>query len=439
MPDVTTRDTSTSTSTATAETSAATTDASQDLLGNQGVIDIIKAENNHTGDRAADPGKTGIVHVGMNKYASAESAHLNRLNRDDGGAVGIRDQKDQDQLSWGGKKYDFTSLEDCAHFVATLGLPDQTAVSASEFLHAGGQHSRDELGQMIRVWSEAELGARRMERVVLSGHSVGSQIWGDDNGEISFETIIELSGLFPKAAAGVKHLMLSACYSGGESDMAQYHSMFPNVESIWAYHDSSPGTWSGAMDHMTGWEGATESGDEASGVDPELAGRARKAKNVSTWNKDDGYQGGQPMTIWDLQNSLSSSDSMFQEHFSGASEVTDSQTGPLREYYGVIQRFISHPEASGSELTTYQGRRDITIRLLYWGLLRGKFAEHFKAELDSGYQELGQAAPDFAGMSRADAVKHIDEILGAGAEGRLAEILTGLRDLDPTVIPNTWL
>ncbi len=42
-------------------------------------------------------------------------------------------------------------------------------------------------------------------------------------------------------------------------------------------------------------------------------------------------------------------------------------------------------------------------------------------------------------MSRADAVKHIDEILGAGAEGRLAEILTGLRDLDPTVIPNTWL
>ena len=441
MPETQTQ-TSTSTSsstTATADTSTSTSSTEQELVGNQAVIDIIKAENNYTGEREADPNKTGIVHVGMNKYASAEARHLNRLNRDDGGAVGIRDTGEQDKLAWAGKKFDFTQLEDCAKFVATLGLPDQKAVTAAEFIHAGGEHGRDELGQMIRVWSEAELGARRMDRVVLSGHSVGSTIWGDDNGEITFAEIIELSGLFPKAANGVKHLMLSACYAGGENDMAQYHSMFPNLESIWAYHDSSPGTWSGAMDHMTSWEAATETGDPASGVDPELAGRARKAKNVSTWNKDDGYQGGEPMTVWDLQSSLSASASMFTDHFNGTIEVADAQSGPLREYYGVIQRFISHPDASGSDLELYQNRRDVTIRLLYWYVLRGKFAEHFSAELASGYESIGQAIPDFASISRAEGINAIDQALEAGAEGRFAEILTGLRELDPEIIPNTWL
>ena len=35
---------------------------------------------------------------------------------------------------------------------------------------------------------------------------------------------------------------------------------------------------------------------------------------------------------------------MYQRFLSGEEEVTDSQSGPLREYYNLVQRLIQHPE-----------------------------------------------------------------------------------------------
>ena len=129
----------------------------------------------------------------------------------------------------------------------------------------GGSQARDEL---FIAWTEE-----------AAGHSVGSQIWGDHNGNINFTQLDELFDLFPKASSQIEHLMLSACYSGGEAKMDQYHDMFPGLSSIWAYHDSSPGTWTGAMDHMEGWERATRSGKDPGGVDPSLARGHRKAES----------------------------------------------------------------------------------------------------------------------------------------------------------------
>lgn len=430
--------TSTSTSTATAETTNATVDAEQQLVGNQAIIDIVEAENKENTDAEFDPGKTGIVHVGMNKYASDEANKLNRANRDRGGAIGIRNQRVQDEYKWQGVTYDLNQIEDCAKFVATLGLKAQTAVNAAQWIADGGSEAKDEMAQMVRVWGEAELGIRKMDRVVLSGHSVGSMIWGDDNGEISFETIIELSGIFPKAVAGVKHVMLSACYTGGEAGMDQYHAMFPNLESIWAYHDSSPGTWSGAMDHMKSWEGATEEGDAASGVDPEIAKPARKAKNVSTWNKDDGYQGAEPMSIYDIESRLSEGVGTFNEFFAGNTEVENTGSGPLRDYYNNVQRYLGHTEAT--DLALYADRRDVTIRLIYWGVVRGKFADHYSSQLTDVYSELGVDKPDFKTMSRGDFMAHWETIKDSDADATTLDLMQrGLHDLSPEVIPSTWV
>ena len=432
--------TETSTSTSSSATTNATVDTEQELVGNQAIIDIVEAENRENTSAEADPNKTGIVHVGLNKYAADEARTLNRANRDRGGAVGIRNQRTQDQYKWQGVTYDLDKIEDCAKFVSTLGLKSQTAVYAAQWIADGGGEAKDEMAQMVRVWSEAELGIRKMERVVLSGHSVGSSIWGDDNGSISFDTIIELSGIFPKAVAQVKHLMLSSCYGGGESKMAQYHDMFPNLESIWAYHDSSPGTWSGAMDHMKSWETATEPGKEASGVDPELAGRARKAENVSTWNKDDGYQGADPMNLWELQSQLRSEEATFDEYFAGNAEVDNPGSGPLRDYYNIVQRFLGHPDAG--DVAEMELRRDVTIRLIYWHVVRGKFAEHHASELTAAYSAMGVDMPDFSSISRGDFMRHwetIQDIDNAEADATKLLIKRGLHDLSPEAIPETWV
>ncbi|MCP4807982.1 MAG: hypothetical protein GY913_32125 [Proteobacteria bacterium] len=428
--------TETSTSTSSSATSNATVDTEQELVGNQAIIDIVEAENKENTDAQFDPDKTGIVHVGMNKYARDEANTLNRANRDRGGAIGIRNQRVQDEYKWQGVTYDLTQIEDCAKFVATLGLKAQTAVNAAQWIADGGSEAKDEMAQMVRVWGEAELGIRKMDRVVLSGHSVGSMIWGDDNGQIDFDTITELSAIFPKAVAGVKHLMLSACYTGGEAKMAQYPSMFPNLESVWAYHDSSPGTWTGAMDHMKSWEGATEEGDDASKVDPELAGNARKAKNVSTWNVADGYQGQDPMNLYEIRNQVSEGATTFNDFFAGNVEVENTGTGPLRDYYNVVQRYLSHPDAG--DVATFETRRDVTIRLIYWGVVRGKFADHYASQLTDAYTSMGVDMPDFSSMSRGDFMAHWETV--KDGEHEVVDLMKrGLHDLSPEVIPSTWV
>jgi hypothetical protein len=265
-------------------------------------------------------------------------------------------------------------------------------------------------------------------------------IWGDDNGMINFSVLDDLFELFPKAASQVEHLMLSACYTGGESKMGQYTDMMPDLESVWAYHGSSPGTWSGAMPHMDQWEAATETGKDASGVDPSLAAGTRKSEYVSTWNETDGYQGDKPMSIWELTNELDSQDSVYRAHFSGDEEVANPQSGPLRTYYGLVQRALSHPELPSSRRAELDIRRDVTIRLLYFKVISRKFQTHYSGQLAAGYAEAGIPMPDFTTLTRAQTLAAIQALAASGAGANALDLLQrGLGDLDPDVIPTAWV
>jgi len=412
----------------------------QEKLGNQQIIDIIRSQNNPSGQRDLNPHKNGIVFMGMNKYAHNEAQALNRFNRGSGGARSALPQKKQDHIKRGSVEYDLTTEAGAAGYMATLGLPDQLAIKAAIFLVNAGEDAKDELAGFIRILSEAEMGERKIDRMVLSGHSVGSQIWGDDNGEIGFDEITKLSELFPKAMGQVQHVFMSACYSGGERGMQQYKDMFQGVESIWAYHDSSPGTWSGAIDHMGEWEEATEAGKDPSGVDPSLAKGIRKAKNVSTWNSTDGYQGGEPMDIDDIERLLSEREGMFQSHLIGEQLVQNAQSGPLREYYGIVQRAINNSDAS-SDLRQRMGlRRDVTIRLLYYTLISGKFNERYHETLSNDYGNCELTLPDFGTLNRRDALEHIESNTSQLSGTDSLDLLQrGLRNLSSEVIPTSWV
>jgi len=412
----------------------------QEQLGNQQIIDIIRAKNNPTGQRELNPNKNGIVFMGLNEFAHDESRALNRYNRGAGGAISALPQQKQDHIKRGGVEFDLRTEAGAASYVATLGLPDQLAIQVAEFLFGAGNEARDELAQFVRILSEAEMGERKIDRMVLSGHSVGSQIWGDHNGTVKFTDLDKLIELFPKAMGQVQHLFMSACYSGGERGMQTYQGMFENIQSVWAYHDSSPGTWSGAMGHMERWETATESGKDASGVDPSLANGIRKAKNVSTWNVTDGYQGDKPMNLHEIQRFLTEQEGMFQSHYTGETLVESPQSGPLRQYYAMVQRALNHSDADGDLQSRMSVRRDVTIRLLYYTLISGKFNAHYQDVLARDYASAGVSLPDFSSLNRREALEHIEANSSAlGGTQALDLLQRGLRNLSNDVIPTGWV
>jgi hypothetical protein len=153
MPDLDYQTPTTTPSPTVDASSPATSSSPQSLIGNQAIVDIIKAQNHATGPRQLDPTKNGIVYLGLNAYAHDEARHLNKLNKD-GGAAAARPGAVQDQITQDGKTFDLTTAEGAASFVATLGLPDQRAVDVADFLLNAGEKARDELAQFIRILSQ---------------------------------------------------------------------------------------------------------------------------------------------------------------------------------------------------------------------------------------------------------------------------------------------
>mgnify|MGYP007101680571 FL=1 len=178
------------------------------------MIDIIRERNQPTGQRELNPNKNGIVYLGLNKYSHDEANALNRMNSDNGGARSIKPNAEQDTIKVGGEHFDLRTLEGAASFSTTLGIADGKALEVAQFIVDADENALDEVAQFVQVLAEAEMGERSIERMVLSGHSVGSMIWGDDNGMINMDEFEKLSHIFPKAFDQVQHVMLSACYSG---------------------------------------------------------------------------------------------------------------------------------------------------------------------------------------------------------------------------------
>ena len=149
------------------------------------------------------------------------------------------------------------------------------------------------------------------------------------------------------------------------------------------------------------------------------------------------------MSLSDVMSTLDDQDSVYQEHFSGATEVENSQAGPLRNYYGVVQRALSHPELPGGRVAELEKRRDVTIRLLYFKLVSGKFAQHYGNRLQDGVSAAGLTMPAFGEIGRRETLDFIDALAGAGGDSSTASALDlmqrGLRDLDNDVIPTSWV
>jgi len=394
-----------------------------------------------------------LLFVGMGDGASAEADHLKaKLAATGGGLMSVTDSKVDDEVSMTvagrARTYKLSTREGCDAYARDLGLKGPRAAEVASIIFDGEPDARDELSQIARAFAEAESGTRRIERMVISGHSVGDGVWGDHNGYLELENIAKLARAFPVAARQVEDFMVAGCYSGGESAMEQFQGMFPNLKTAWAYTGSAPGTWSGALPHLERWERGTR-GHDPSALSRDAASGTRKGENVAVWTATKGYDDGQPLRpISDLRRELESGRTGFAAFLSGEREVADTQQGPVRDYYNSIQRLLQHPQLPAADRPALEAARDQVIRLNFYGMIREKFQQANGATIQAGFRAAGLEAPDFAKLSRKEALAAIADFerrVGGmnpkpQAAAMLLPLLTeGLRDLKPSRIPNTWI
>ncbi len=414
------------------------------MLGASGFLFTVGAQITNLTRAMASTTKHQVVFVGMNDGAKHEAKKLDRWTKE--GVTLVSNSKLQDHARAGGQRFDLRASEGQLQFAHALGLKGTAATHLQEAFDITGSDGRDEMAGLASLFAEAQRGERVIERLVLSGHSLGSELWGDDNGEISWQALGELSKAFPEAARQVEDIMVAACYAGGRTQMEQFRSIFPKAKTLWAYSGTAPGAASGSVWHMKRWEKQTRGAGDAK-IDRGAVQHLRKGDNVAVWTESKGYDNGEVKApMYRLEANYARTRDIVPIFLSGQRQVENTGRGPLREHYGNLQRLLQRTELPAAERAPLLAERKMVIRLIYYKRVAGYFATAHKRTLQQAFKAVGLESPDFAKLSRKDALQEIRtfEQAAAGSDSpqvQQAEALLteGLRDLSADKIPSAWL
>jgi hypothetical protein len=383
-----------------------------------------------------------ILLVGLNEVSKHEAAALRKRGN---GVVYVQDEGN-DTISIDGTKYDLTDASDLTSFVATLGLPKDQSAAIAAAIRSGGYDIKDELARIAWVWADAEKGRGIPARLILSGHGVGTSIFGTGNGSLQRATLASLAAAMPRAAAQIEDLHLAACYCGGQALVLEWAKIFPRVKTVWAYSGSAP-TEGGAVAHLRVWDRATRGDQEK--INPRVVANAGKGYHVAIWSRIHGYlDESDLLPVATLRSNLAAGEPLFQAYLSGDRTVGNPHRGELRDYYNNVQALLGHPDSSAAERPAVEKKRDVTIRLLYYDTaIRTGFAKNRADLIAAGYKALGMPPPNFGVLSRKAALEAIRKFSAAmsgrsgmaDAEKLRPHLESGLRDLLASHIPETWI
>jgi len=396
-----------------------------------------------------------VLVLGMNPHPETEAEAIHRSNPR-ARVTTLQDTVRNDQVltsspEGGARLHDLKGEAGIQSFVATLELPWAQSQRVAAAIAGAGEDARDELAQLAQVWARAEKGGVIPSRLVLSGHSGGSSLWGEErgfkNGVLSRDHIAQLAAALPRAAAGVEDLCVAACYNGGQTSVAAWRAVFPQVRTVWAYQGSAPGAASGSMAHLARWEKATRG--EVDALQADAARGLRKGENLAVWSRRDGYQTATVSANTDeLRTRYATGQVTFERYFQGTEGVRDAQRGPLREHYNTLQSLLGRPEVSASERVGLERARDQTLRVLFYGNVAAHFQQAHHSSLQRGFAALGWSAPDFSQLGRGEALSVIHSFETELSRRhppppearRLLPLLTeGLRELRRDRVPENWL
>lgn len=292
-----------------------------------------------------------------------------------------------DKIRAGGRVLDMRIGRDRAALADILRLSPAQARAVSETLEGAGSNARDELAQLTIVWAQAENARVRSSRMVISGHHVGGNVfWGDSNGSLTLNDLKRLAAAFPHATAAIEDVHLSACYSA--SGIGQWRTFLSGLTTVWAYSGSAPGSHSGAVAHLRIWDRATKARRNL--IDRTRAHSTRKGQNVAVWSRVYGLQTAVIETIEEVRARLVAAEGTFRAFYEGTLVVTDTDAGPLRDYYNDVQAMLQHDDLPVAERPGLERKRETTIRLIYYNKsVKNRFAQHYRAEVTSGFRSWG--------------------------------------------------
>ena len=420
----------------------------QRLAGNRAVAGLLARTVQRDDDPDADaptPTKKPPPHVtgylGLNPMAGKEAAALKGATKEEV-LVSLNDPAAEKKFQESPEIFRFVGDE--------LGIEPMRDYrrwdKATDILLNADPHLREQLADLMRWFNRAEKGEIVLERLVLSGHSNGVELWGEAAADAESKpgTMVvdrdlkTLTEAFPSAAGQVEDVMFSACFSINAVELVV--RMFPNLKSAWAYSSFSPDIAGGSGQHIATWSGATEGGATLRTGD--------KRGSSALWTKEKGYIVGDP-TAAAVGPLFAAAVGAWRESaepmFKGDRDVSKATLDPV---YEKIQALLAHPGANEDQRKAGSNARDIVLRLRFWPVVRSRFGAEYASQLKAAYDAVGVPMPDWSTMTRVGLKQHIEQLnkaieshpdQAAAKEALERLVKRGLNGLDPKVIKSDWI
>jgi hypothetical protein len=416
----------------------------QRLAGNRAVSGLLgrtvqRERDDDIYDKPPPEKVTG--YLGLNPQAGKEAAALRGASREKV-LVSLNDPAAEQKLRESPAIFDFVDGE--------LGIDPLDDYArwdkATDILLNADPHLREQLADLMRWFNRAEKGEIVIDRLVLSGHSNGVELWGEaeaDAGSKPGTMVIErdlhaLANVFPTAAGQVEDVMFSACFSINAVELVI--RMFPNLKSCWSYSSFSPDIAGGSGRHIAAWSTATEGA--------RTPGKTDKRGSSAIWVKGKGYLVGDPSqaAVGPLfADAVGAWRDVAEPMFHGDKDVPKASLDPV---YGKIQALLAHPSANADMRKSGEAARDIVLRLRFWPAVRERFGTEYAGELKTAYEALGVPQPEWRTLTRVALKAHIETLnkaIEAHADQAAAKeiverlVKNGLNGLDTKIIKSDWI
>jgi hypothetical protein len=355
-------------------------------------------------DKAAPKRTTGFL--GLNPGADIEAAKLRKTTKDNV-LTSLNDPVAEAKLKNDPAVADFV-FDELGISVGDFNRWDK----ATDVLLKGNVHLREQLADLMRWFNRAEKGEIILDRLVLSGHSNGVELWGESEpGAESKPGLMllerDLAGIgdvFPKARDQVEDIMFSACFSISAVEIVV--KVFPNLKNAWTYTSFSPSIKQGSADHVAAFANATEG---AGGLK-----KSDRRGSTALWTKEKGYIVGDPGLAAAgplYSNAIRKWREIAGPMYDGSGpDLTSEQLMPA---YAAAQQMIAHPGTPADRRDNGKKVMQILLRLRFWPLVRTRFGADYKSTLQPAYDALGMSQPEWASMTRKQVKAHVDTVVKA--------------------------
>lgn len=372
-----------------------------------------------------------ILYVGMNEDSAG--AELGALGPNVTAVLGHAGAKVDTKFG----KFDLTDdaqVKDfAAKFVAYYGLSPDVQNKLEAVLSNTEPDGRDELARIALYMGRAESGKGTMpSRLVLSGHSAGGAMWGDNAGHFSLDSIRELGEMFPTAAKNVEDIHFAGCftYRPLQEERGAWRQSFPSLKTMWGYDHFSAHA---PVGDLAAWQAATLGRGQISEA------TVRAHPGAIAWSEGVGFVD-DGVDLAKLQRAKVEADARFDDYVSGKTQVSDPHEARIHDDYATYQRLAARGDKTAAQ------RADQLLRIrFYEKSVRGEFAKRYGNEVGEAFRSLGLPAPDFSKLSRSEALAAIEQFrnaAGAPPRSDVAEAWTTLdrfRSLNPSFVKTDWI